>query len=198
ALPLLRQGVQESLARLRAEVEGRTRARGLMARVAGFTREAIYDAEVLAKTGVLAPARPDRLVRAAWQLAQWDATLAAGCAIAATLHPDDRALVDERGVWTFGEVHRRTNALARGLQKAGVAPGDRVAILCRNHAGFAEGLLALSQLGADALLLNGCVPPPKLRGLLSREQAATLLLDEGLTVGHKLRALAVWVSEQYN
>ena len=198
ALPLLRQGVQESLARLRAEVEGRTRARGLMARVAGFTREAIYDAEVLAKTGVLAPTRPDRLVRAAWQLAQWDATLAAGCAIAATLHPDDRALVDERGVWTFGEVHRRTNALARGLQKAGVAPGDRVAILCRNHAGFAEGLLALSKLGADALLLNPGLAPPQLRELLRRERPAALIHDEEFTDAVKLRALVRFVAWQDN
>ena len=70
-------------------------------------------------------------------------------ATAATLHPDDRALVDDSGTLSFGEVHRRTNALARGLHEAGVESGDRLAILCRNHAGFAEAILAASKLGAD-------------------------------------------------
>lgn len=149
ALPILRQGVHESLARLKAEVEGRQPPRGRLARIARSAGDAAYDARVLAQLGLLAPARPDRLVRAAWELLQWDATLAAGCAIAATLHPDDRALVDDSGTLSFGEVHRRTNALARGLHEAGVESGDRLAILCRNHAGFAEAILAASKLGAD-------------------------------------------------
>jgi acyl-CoA synthetase (AMP-forming)/AMP-acid ligase II/uncharacterized protein YndB with AHSA1/START domain len=196
ALPLLRRGVHESLAHLKAEVEGHNRARGILARAAGFTREAVYDAEVLAQARLVAPTRPDRLVRAARELVQWDATLAAGCAIAATLHPDDRALVDERGAWTFGEVHRRTNALARGLEQAGVAAGDRVGILCRNHAGFAEGLLALSKLGADALLLNPGLAPPQLRELLRRERPAALIHDEEFTDTVKLGELVRFVAWQ--
>ena len=44
ALPLLHQGLRESLARLKAEVEGSAPARGVVARIAGDTREAVYDA----------------------------------------------------------------------------------------------------------------------------------------------------------
>jgi acyl-CoA synthetase (AMP-forming)/AMP-acid ligase II len=128
--------------------------------------------------GLLAPARPDRLLRAAWELLQWDATLAAGCTIAATLHPNERALVDDRGTLTFGEVHRRTNALARGLQQAGVEPGARVAMLCRNHAGFAEAILAASKLGADVLLLNTGLAAPQLREVLRRERPQLLIHDD--------------------
>jgi fatty-acyl-CoA synthase len=194
ALPLLHQGLRESLARLKADVEGSAPTRGVVARIAGDTREAVYDAGVLARTGLLAPARPDRLVRAAWELAQWDATLAAGCAIAATLHPDDRALVDDRGTWTFAEIHRRTNALARGLQEAGVDSGDRVAILCRNHAGFAEALLAASKLGVDVLLLSTGLAAPQLREVLRRERPRALIHDEEFVEGVKIRGLRRFVA----
>ena len=52
ALPLLHQGLRESLARLKAEVEGSAPARGVVARIAGDTREAVYDAGVLARRGL--------------------------------------------------------------------------------------------------------------------------------------------------
>jgi acyl-CoA synthetase (AMP-forming)/AMP-acid ligase II/uncharacterized protein YndB with AHSA1/START domain len=194
ALPLLRRGVHESLARLQAAVEGRAPSPPFLARVAGGAREVVYDVAVLARTGVVAPARPDRLLRAAWELSRWDATLAGGCAIAATLHPGDPGLVDERGTWTFAEVHRRTNALARGLQEAGVQSGDRVAILCRNHAGFAEALLAASKLGADVMLLNTGVAAPQLRQVLRRERPRALIHDEGLEEGVKIRGLRRFVA----
>ena len=145
ALPILRSGARESLGRLKAIVEGRPPARGTLAKqLTQSAREVGWDALILARSGMIAPARPDRLLRAAWELTQWDATLAAGCTIAATMHPDDPFIVDERGRSTFGEVDRRTNALARELNRRGVEPGDRVAILCRNHAGLAEAILASS------------------------------------------------------
>ncbi len=189
ALPLLRQGVRESLVRLKAEVEGRPSSPGFLARVTGQAREAVQDGAVLVRTGVIAPARPDRVVRAGRELSRWDATLAGGCVIAATLHPNDRALVDDRGAWTFAELHSRTSALARGLKQAGVEPGDRVAILCRNHAGFAEALVAASKLGADVMLLNTGLAAPQLRQVLRREQPRALIHDEEFDEAVKVRGL---------
>ena len=194
ALPILRQGVHESLNRLKAEVEGRPPARGRLASILGSAGDAAYDARVLARVGLLAPARPDRLLRAAWELLQRDATLAAGCTIAATLHPNERALVDDRGTLTFGEVHRRTNALAHGLLQAGVKPGDRIAVLCRNHAGFAEVILAASKLGADVLLLNTGVATPQLREVLRRERPQALIHDDEFLEGVKIRGLRRFVA----
>jgi fatty-acyl-CoA synthase len=164
-------------------------ARGRLASIVRSAGDAAYDATVLARLGLLAPARPDRLLRAAWQILQWDATLAAGCTIAATLHPNDPALVDDRGTLIFSEVHRRTNALARGLQQAGIEPGARVAMLCRNHAGFAEAILAASKLGADVLLLNTGLAPPQLRELLRRERPRVLIHDDEFLEGVKIRGL---------
>ena len=40
-------------------------------------------------------------------------------------------------------MHRRSNALARGLAGFGVGEGDSVAIMCRNHRGFVDASLAV-------------------------------------------------------
>ena len=66
--------------------------------------------------------------------------------------PSALALVDERGTLTFAEVHRRTNALAHGLAAAGVARGDGVAIMCRNHRGFVEATVALLEARREPAL----------------------------------------------
>ena len=47
-------------------------------------------------------------------------------------------LIDEAGSLTFGEMHRRSNALARALADEGVEPGDGIAIMARNHRGFID------------------------------------------------------------
>jgi non-ribosomal peptide synthetase component F len=41
-------------------------------------------------------------------------------------HPNAIAIIDDEGTATFDEVSRRPNALARGLHKSGVSPGDVV------------------------------------------------------------------------
>jgi fatty-acyl-CoA synthase len=194
ALPFLHQGAAESLVRLKAEIERSPPRRGLLARIAVDAGDAIYGTTVLLRTGLVRPARADRLARAGRGLLQWDATLAGGCAVAAALHPHHLALVDERGSWTFGELHRRTNALARGLQRAGIEPGERLAILCRNHAGFAEALLAASKLGADVFLLNTGLAARQLREVLARERPRALIHDEEFTDAVKTRRLGRYVA----
>ena len=87
-------------------------------------------------------------------------------------------LVDELGELTFGEMHRRSNALARGLAGFGVAEGDSVAIMCRNHRGFVDASLAVAKLGADLLYLNTAFAGPQLVDVLEREQPRVVIHDE--------------------
>ena len=47
----------------------------------------------------------------------------------AELYGDDSYLIDELGTLSFGEVERRTNALASSLAGAGVEPGEVVALM---------------------------------------------------------------------
>jgi fatty-acyl-CoA synthase len=133
---------------------------------------------VLLEAGMLGPTRPDRALRALAALRTWGMTPAAAYAGAAARTPDRVAIVDERGSLTFEEVQRRTNALAHELARAGVAEGDGVAIMCRNHRGFIESTVALSKLGANSLYLNTAFAGPQIADVLKREQPTALIYDE--------------------
>jgi acyl-CoA synthetase (AMP-forming)/AMP-acid ligase II len=134
-------------------------------------------AKTLLGTGMLAPTRPDKVVRSLGALRRWGPTPAAAYAGAAIRYPDRLAIADERGTLTFDEVHRRTNALARALAAAGVSEGDGVAIMCRNHRGFIETTVACSKLGASALYLNTAFAGPQITDVLAREQPAAVVYD---------------------
>src|SRR3954454_19451152 len=105
----------------------------------------------LTKAGIVRPARPDRLLHLAVALARWGPTPAAGYTVSAVRYPDDVGIVDHAGTLPFHMIHERTNALAHAWREAGIGPGDGVAIMCRNHRGFIESVVAFSKLGANAL-----------------------------------------------
>jgi fatty-acyl-CoA synthase len=134
-------------------------------------------AATLARAGVLAPTRPDRLLRAGRVLARMGATPASGYGVAAARYPDAPAIVDERGTLTFAEVDARTNALARALLAEGLRAGDRIGILCRNHRGFVDTFIAAGKLGADVLMLNTAHSGPQLAGVIAQERPQALVYD---------------------
>ncbi|HEY2703115.1 MAG TPA: AMP-binding protein [Candidatus Dormibacteraeota bacterium] len=136
---------------------------------------------VLTEAGVLRPSRPDRLVAALLSLVRWGFTPAAGYATAAARYPDEPAIVDDNGTVTFAELDRRTSAIAHGLHEAGVGEGDRVAVLCRNHRGFVEAIVAISKLGADGVLLNTGFAGPQLAGVIRGERARVVIHDQEFT-----------------
>src|SRR4051812_46691521 len=109
-----------------------------------------YTARKLVACGMFAPVRPDIAAKALAALRRWGPTPAAGYAAAAIRSPAELAIVDDRGSLTFDDVQRRTNALARAWSDSGLRAGDAVAILCRNHRGLVEAIVACSKLGTDA------------------------------------------------
>jgi acyl-CoA synthetase (AMP-forming)/AMP-acid ligase II len=132
----------------------------------------------LTKAGIVRPTRPDRVFHIARALQQWGPTPAAGYTAAASRFPDETGIVDELGTLTFREIHQRTNALAHALERDGIGAGARVAIMCRNHRGFIETVIACSKLGAHALFLNTQFSKPQLTDVLEREEPAALVYDE--------------------
>jgi fatty-acyl-CoA synthase len=137
-----------------------------------------FEAKVMREAGILGLSRPDRAVRSAATLVRWGASPATGIATAAIKHPDETAIVDERGSLTFEEVHRRSNALAHAFEKMGIGFGDGVGIMCRNHRGFIEATLAAAKLGASALYLNTMFAGPQLVEVTRREGPKVLVHDD--------------------
>jgi acyl-CoA synthetase (AMP-forming)/AMP-acid ligase II len=135
-------------------------------------------ARTLLETGMFEPSRPDKTLRSLAALRRFGPTPAAAYTGAAIRYPDRLALADDRGALTFAEVNERTNALAHALAAEGVAEGDGIAVMCRNHRGFVETTVACSKLGANALYLNTAFAGPQITDVLTREGAAAVVYDE--------------------
>ncbi len=138
----------------------------------------VFTGWTLARAGVLAPTRPDKIVRTLILLKRWGPTPASGYAISAMRDPDRPAVHDDRETVSFRELHEETNAFARGLRELGVGEGNGIAILCRDHAGFVRSSVAASKLGATLLLLNTSFAGPQIAEVCEREQPRVLIYDE--------------------
>jgi fatty-acyl-CoA synthase len=136
-----------------------------------------FNIKTLVDAGVIRPMRPDKIARIAREIARWGASPAAGVIGAAIIRGDDVGMYDEKGELTFGEMDRRSNALARALQEEGVKAGDGIAIMARNHRGFVDATLAVSKLGAHGLYMNTAFSGPQLVDVMDREGPEVLIYD---------------------
>ncbi|WP_448628174.1 class I adenylate-forming enzyme family protein [Geodermatophilus sp. URMC 64] len=75
---------------------------------------------------------------------------------------------------TFAETNSRVNRLADALTAAGVAMGDRVAIVATDSGGYVEVLLACMKLGATYVPLNNRLQEEELLTLLHRAEPRAL------------------------
>ncbi|WP_051505178.1 class I adenylate-forming enzyme family protein [Brevibacterium sp. VCM10] len=66
---------------------------------------------------------------------------------------------------------------ARILQRCGVAPGDRVAILLRNSTDYVAWYLAIGRVGAIGVRLNWRLTGPEIEFALSDSETSVLILD---------------------
>ncbi|MFB8004212.1 AMP-binding protein [Nocardia sp. NPDC056000] len=104
--------------------------------------------------------------------------LATLLALSAARHPDRPAVIDDEGAITAEQLQRRVIRLAAALRDDyDVGPGSKVAVLCRNHRGFVEGLLAGARLSADLVPMNYDFPGPQLRGVIERDGIDVLIYD---------------------
>lgn len=152
-------------------------------------------AKTLVKAGVLNPGRPDRMLRQLAVLSKWGATVAGGYRANAVRFPHELAVIDERGELTFAELDRRTNRLANGLAEYGVRAGRRVALMCRNHAGLIESMVACGKLGADVVLLNTGLSADQVAKVVQTHRPIVLLGDdEFMPLFHSLPVSLPWIS----
>ncbi|MGZ3442076.1 MAG: AMP-binding protein, partial [Polyangia bacterium] len=85
---------------------------------------------------------PRTLWRMARALAGHSFGPSALCALSAARHPDQLAIVDERGALSYAELQSRVERLAASLRaRHGIGPTRALGVLCRNHRSFVEALL---------------------------------------------------------
>src|ERR1700759_144773 len=135
----------------------------------------------MVRAGIIAPLRPDKYLRIAAVVRREGLSVTSGFAMSAQRCPNRPGLVDELGALTFRELDRRGDALAAGLQALPGGTPEVVAIMCRNHRGFVEALIAANRIGADILLLNTSFAGPALADVVNREGADAVIYDEEFT-----------------
>ena len=65
------------------------------------------------QAGIVAPIRPDKLMRIAGAWARWGTSPALGSLANAINYPDEVSIVDELGTLTFSETHGRKSRVPR-------------------------------------------------------------------------------------
>jgi len=96
----------------------------------------------------------------------------------AAVYPSCTAVVDGDRRLTYAELQQRVQAFGAALQRAGVAPGDRVAILARNSLLTLEAHFAVPLIGAVLVMLNTRLQSAELATILNHSGAKVLLGDD--------------------
>lgn len=141
-------------------------------------RQAFGLIATMRRAGLIAPLRPDRYLRIVAAMRREGMGFTAGFAGAARRCPDRPGLIDELGTLTWRQLDERGNALAAALQALPAGPPRVVGIMCRNHRGFVDALLAVNRIGAHILLLNTSFAGPALAEVVTREGVDTVVYDE--------------------
>jgi fatty-acyl-CoA synthase len=79
--------------------------------------------------------------------------------------------------WTYAEFDRLCDQLAAALIGAGIARGDRVAVLARNSHSFALLRFALARTGGVLVPINFMLNPEEIAYILQHSGAASLCVD---------------------
>src|SRR5947209_1160768 len=137
----------------------------------------------LRRAGMIAPMRPDRYWKIVAAKRPEGMGMTVGFAGAAQRCPDRPGLVDELCTLTWWQLDERINALGAALQGLpGRAETPKVVgIMCRNHRGFVEAVVAVNRIGSDVVLLNTSFAGPALAEVVNREGVDAVIYDEEFT-----------------
>lgn len=135
----------------------------------------------LSRARMIAPMRPDRYLKMAAAMRREGMGITVGFASAAQRCPDRPGLIDELGTLTWRELDERINAFGAALQHLPGGQPKVVGIMCRNHRGFVEAVVAVNRIGSDVVLLNTSFAGPALAEVVNREGVDAVVYDEEFT-----------------
>lgn len=142
--------------------------------------ELVRSVDVMRRAGLFDPLRPHVGIRSLLLAKKWGPFVGT-VRISAQRDPRALALADELGELTFTQLDRRSNALARAWQRRGVSERSVIAVLCRDHRGLVESMLAAAKTGARLLLMNTGFGAAALADVGEREGVDALVYDQEFT-----------------
>ncbi len=97
-------------------------------------------------------------------------------ALYAELKPNALAIQAPRGKRTYAELHEGANRVAAALRRAGLKPGDHIAMLCPNTPEFVEIYAANLRSGLRLTPINWHLSPPEVAYIVNDCQAKALFI----------------------
>jgi len=138
----------------------------------------------LSELSILLPSE-HRLVSETWQARRVVSTQAqdplAAIADVARRHPARIALEGADGSLSYDELEQRSNQVAHAIARAGVRPGDVVAVCCAPSADVVVGILGILKCGAAYLPIDHKTPADRIRFCLVDARVSALVTQDGLS-----------------
>jgi fatty-acyl-CoA synthase len=106
-----------------------------------------------------------------------DANIASWIVEHAASHGDRRAIVDRDRTLTYRALRERVARCAAVLAEAGLARGERVALVMGNRSAYIEVVFAAAQLGAIAVPINARLTAWEIRRMLDDCTPKLLVYD---------------------
>jgi len=95
-------------------------------------------------------------------------------------YPKHIALVDDQEELTYKELWLHSEKLAIALKEHyQIREGQKVGLLCRNHASLIKAIFAVSRLGADLYYLNVDMSRDQITSLVDHHRLDLIVHDEG-------------------
>ncbi|MEJ2700128.1 MAG: amino acid adenylation domain-containing protein, partial [Desulfuromonadales bacterium] len=116
------------------------------------------------------------------------------------LHPDDTAIIFNGQAWTFLEVEKRANRLARYLKTLGIGPGHLVGLLLDRSEKPIISILAILKAGAGYVPVDPVYPDERIYWIFKNSDIDTVITDVSLVtrVGRDFDGNRILIDEQNN
>ncbi len=95
-------------------------------------------------------------------------------------HPERPLVLTPQGQRTFAEIAEAATRIAAALQRAGLRPGDRVALYCINGPEFVESYLGIVQAGGVVVPLNLLIGDAEIAYILEDAGVRALIYHQAL------------------
>ncbi len=101
----------------------------------------------------------------------------------AAAHPDRVFVVTDEREWSFGAVDAAARRFGALLQQRGIAPGDHVALIAGNSAGFLVAWFGINLAGAVAVTVNTQLVGEGLAYVVAQSEAKLVVADRAFLSG---------------
>nr|WP_245556900.1 AMP-binding protein [Jongsikchunia kroppenstedtii] len=148
-----------------------------LSQIAAAAVTTVRQVGVLHDAGLIDLRRPDLLWYAARSTRRFG-PIAGSVRLSAKRFPDRLAVVDDERLLTYRELHRSTDALARSWMDLGLTADSTIGVLCRDHVGLVEAMVAVAKMGARLVLMNTGFAGAQLADVAAREGLDAIVADD--------------------